>query len=48
MEIYFKKEGDKLIRGIESMDVKGDTSYFTNPSDIKYEKKEAWGKVNCN
>jgi hypothetical protein len=47
MQVYFKKEGDKLIRGIGSMDVKGDTSYFSNPPDIKFGEKDAWNKVDC-
>lgn len=47
MEIYFKREGDKLIRGIGSIQVKGDTSYFSNPSDIKFEEKESWDKIAC-
>lgn len=47
MEVYFKKQGDKLIRGIGPVDVKGDTSYFKDPSGIRYEEKEAWSKVDC-
>ena len=47
MEVYFKKQGDKLIRGIGTVDVKGDTSYFKDPSDIKYEDKETWSRVDC-
>jgi hypothetical protein len=47
MEIYFKRVGDKLVRGIGTMDVKGDTSYFSNPSDIKFEEKDAWNKIAC-
>jgi hypothetical protein len=47
MEVYFKRVGDKLVRGVGTMDVKGDTSYFTNPSDIKFEEKESWDKVSC-
>ena len=48
MEVYFKRDGDKLVRGVGTMDVKGDTSYFSNPSDIKFEEKEAWNKIACN
>jgi hypothetical protein len=47
MEVYFKRQGDQLIRGVGSMDVKGDTSYFTNPSDIKFGEKDTWSKVAC-
>jgi len=45
MEVYFKKENDRLLRGVGSMDVKTDTTYFT--SGINYSDKEAFNKVDC-
>ncbi|HMK05698.1 MAG TPA: hypothetical protein VK489_15960 [Ferruginibacter sp.] len=36
MEVYFKQEEGKLLRGIGDMNNKGDTAYFTNPGAIKY------------
>lgn len=47
MEVYFKKEGERLLRGIGPVDVKGDTSYFTNPSAIQFVKDQAFGKISC-
>lgn len=45
MEVYFKKENGRLLRGIGTMDVKGDTTYFT--SGVNYSEKEAFNKVDC-
>ena len=45
MEVYFKKENGRLLRGVGSMDVKTDTTYFT--SGINYSDKEAFNKVDC-
>lgn len=45
MEVYFKKENGRLLRGIGDMDVKTDTTYFI--SGINYSDKEAFNKVNC-
>lgn len=45
MEVYFKKENGRLLRGIGDMDVKPDTTYFI--SGINYSDKEAFNKVNC-
>lgn len=47
MEMWFRKEGNKLIRGIGSFGVKGDTSYYTNPADIKYDTAQAFDKIKC-
>lgn len=47
MEIYFKKEGTRLVRGIGPVDVKGDTSYYTDHSAIQYPKEEAFNKIPC-
>ena len=45
MEVYFKKDNERLLRGIGSMDVKTDTTYFI--SGINYSDKEAFNKVDC-
>ena len=47
MEVYFKKEGNKLIRGTSDMGTKGDTSFFLNKDAIKYESG-ALKKIPCN
>jgi hypothetical protein len=45
MQVYFKKETGRLLRGIGSMDAKTDTTYFI--SGINYSDKEAFNKVDC-
>ena len=45
MEVYFKIENGRLLRGIGDMDVKTDTTYFT--TGINYSDKEAFNKVDC-
>jgi len=46
MEVYFKKENGKLLRGIGDMDAKTDTAYFI--SGINYSDKETFNKIDCN
>ena len=45
MEVYFKKENGKLLRGVGDMDAKTDTTYFI--SGVNYSDKEAFTKVDC-
>ena len=45
MEVYFKKENGKLLRGVGDMDAKTDTTYFI--SGINYSDKEGFNKVDC-
>ena len=45
MEVYFKKDNGRLIRGIGTMDVKSDTTYFT--SGVNSSDKESFTKVEC-
>ena len=47
MEIYFKKEGERLLRGIGPVDVKGDTSYYTNHAAIQYMEDQSFEKLPC-
>jgi hypothetical protein len=45
MEVYFKKDNGKLLRGVGDMDAKTDTAYFI--SGINYSDKETFTKVDC-
>ena len=45
MEVYFKKENGKLLRGVGGMDAKTDTTYFI--SGVNYSDKEAFIKTDC-
>ena len=45
MEVYFKKENGRILRGVGDMDAKTDTTYFI--SGINYSDKEAFNKVDC-
>ena len=45
MEVYFKKDKGRLLRGVGDMDAKTDTTYFI--SGINYSDKEAFNKVDC-
>ncbi|HYC27989.1 MAG TPA: hypothetical protein VEB42_04220 [Chitinophagaceae bacterium] len=36
MEIYLKRSGDSLLRGVGEIGVKGDTAYFKDPAGIRY------------
>ena len=45
MEVYFKKENGKLLRGVGDMDAKTDSAYFI--SGINYSDKEAFVRVDC-
>jgi hypothetical protein len=47
MEIYFKREGDKLVRGIGKMEVKGDTTYYVDPESIAYSATESFEQTDC-
>ncbi|MEO5947041.1 MAG: hypothetical protein ABIP79_09505 [Chitinophagaceae bacterium] len=47
MDLFFKIEGDQLVRGIGDMTTKGDTAYFTNPSLISYPPGTTLNKISC-
>jgi hypothetical protein len=47
MEMWFLRKENKIIRGVGSFGVKGDTSYYTNPADIKYEDGQGFDKIKC-
>ena len=46
-ELWYKKQGDALLRAIGPVGVKGDTSYFTDKSAITYDPKQKLEKTNC-
>ena len=47
MEVYFKKDSGQLLRGIGNMDVKNDTSFFTDPNAIVYTPDQAFNQIPC-
>ena len=47
MEVYFKKQGDHLIRGLGPVEVKGDSAYFHNDKDVDYKSDQTFTKVDC-
>ncbi|HLG39935.1 MAG TPA: hypothetical protein VI461_09715 [Chitinophagaceae bacterium] len=47
MEVWFKKEGNTLLRGIGPMAVKADTTYFTDAAAIEFISGQALHKVDC-
>lgn len=47
MEVYFKADGNSLIRGIGEIKVKGDTAMYANPASINYPSGEKLDKVDC-
>jgi hypothetical protein len=47
MEMWFLHKENSIIRGVGSFGVKGDTSYYTNPADIKYEEGQGFDKIKC-
>ena len=46
MEVYFKVLGDSLLRGIGEMSTRGDTAYFVDRDNIRYEGS-AFKKIPC-
>jgi len=48
MEVWFKKEGETLLRGTGEMSNKSDTSYFTNPSGVIFTSNQVMKKADCN
>ena len=47
MEVWYKKQGDALLRGIGAPGVKADTSYFTDHSEIQFDPRQRLQKVAC-
>jgi hypothetical protein len=47
MEVYFKKRGNDLLRGVGEMQTKGDTAYFLYPDKISYPGNGIMKKTDC-
>ena len=47
MEVYFKTDGNSLIRGIGEIKVNGDTAMYANPASINYPSGERLDKIVC-
>ena len=47
MDIYFKKEGEGLVRGIGEIGIRGDTSYFINTDNVEYPPGDILRKIDC-
>jgi hypothetical protein len=47
MEVWYKKQADALIRAVGPSGVKGDSSYFTDPSSIQFDPGQTLQKASC-
>ncbi len=47
MQVFFKKEGDELIRGFGPVEVRGDSSYFKDPVHIQYDPEQTFKRSDC-
>ena len=47
MEVWYKKQGDALLRAIGPVDVKGDSSYFSDKSAITFDPAQKLIKADC-
>ena len=47
MEVWFKSQGDALLRGTGEMGTKADSSYFTNPAAVEFTSNQQMKKVDC-
>ncbi len=47
MEVWYKKQGDSLLRAVGPSAVKADSSYFTDYKAIKFDNKQSFVKVDC-
>jgi hypothetical protein len=47
MEVWYKKQGDSLLRAVGPSKVKGDSSYFADQQAIKFDNKQSFVKVDC-
>lgn len=48
MEVWFKKQGNSLFRGIGPIAVKADTTYFKDVTAIEFISGQVLQKVDCN
>jgi hypothetical protein len=47
MEVYFKKEDSRLLRGTGPVGTKADTAYFSDKDAIEYKAGQAFNKIPC-
>ncbi|MGZ8509569.1 MAG: hypothetical protein ACXWWA_04305 [Chitinophagaceae bacterium] len=47
MEVWFKMQGDSLLRGVGPQSVKADSSYFTDEANIEFTVDQPLLKVDC-
>ncbi len=47
MEVWFKIDGDNLLRGTGEMSVRSDSSYFSNPGAVNFKSDQELKKVDC-
>lgn len=47
MEVWFKKQGDSLLRGVGPQSVKADSSYFEDKATVKFTADQSLLKVDC-
>ncbi len=46
MDVFFKAAGDSLLRGVGEMNTRGDTAFFVDPNNVRYEGP-AFKKIAC-
>lgn len=47
MEVYFKLQQESLIRGLGTVATRGDTSFYSNPADIRFTEEMVYRKISC-
>lgn len=47
MEVWYKKQGDSLLRGIGPSRVNADSSYFADRAAVTYDPDQALKKIDC-
>jgi hypothetical protein len=47
MEIFYRVEGTSLLRGVGTMDARGDTVRYADPAAVAYPAAERWDPVPC-
>ena len=47
MEVYFKLQQESLIRGLGTVATRGDTSFYSNPADIRFTEEMVYQKISC-
>lgn len=47
MEVYFKRKDNALIRGVGEMNMRNDTTVFTDPEHLEYPENAVMQEVPC-